>query len=176
MFIESWLTGKERILPFSDYCGPLFNLIPNRLRSSKRFVIHMYKRKTIDILNLDQHFLNSHRTECFRIDYRHVLKLDKRESELLISFFDNTRRNIKKAAKSNLELKIQNDHSGVRLFYEMHCETRKNMSYLLNYFIFLIISFKDVIERTMGDILFAEKDGKLIAGAIYFKVWEKITL
>jgi hypothetical protein len=175
MFIESWLTGKRAVsLPFSDYCGPLFkpDTEPSKIIQKIFEIFIKEKIKYIEFRSANCKYPQE--AQPFHIDYRHVLKLDKGESELLKSCSDNTSRNVKKAAKSNLLLRIQNDYSGMKQFYEMHCETRKKHGLPPQPFYFFKNIFKSVIEKTMGDILFAEKDGKFIAGAIYFKIGNKL--
>jgi hypothetical protein len=175
MFIESWLTGKRAVsLPFSDFCGPLFK---NDSESSNIFqkiyrVCRSEGQKYIEFRSATFKFPKE--AQNCGIDYRHVLKLEKTESELLKSLSENTRRNIKKAVKSNLILRILNDFSGIKLFYEMHCETRKKHGLPPQPFYFFNNILKVVIEKSMGDILFAEKDGKFISGAIYFKFGNKL--
>ncbi len=175
MFIESWLTGKRAVsLPFSDYCGPLFkpDTEPSKIIQKIFGICIKEKIKYIEFRSATSKFPQE--AQHFRTDLRHVLRLDKGESELLKSFSENTRRNIKKANKFNLELKIQNDHAGVRLFYEMQCETRKRHGLPPQPFNFFENIFKTIINIEAGDILFAYQDKNCIAGAIYLKFGKKL--
>ena len=175
MFIESWLTGKRAVsLPFSDFCGPLFkaDIEPSEILQ-KIFEICIKERiKYVEFRSATSKFPQE--AQHFRTDLNHVLRLDKKESELLKSFSENTRRNIKKGAKFNLELKIQNDYSGVRMFYEIHCDTRKRHGLPPQPFNFFENMFKTIFSTGAADILFAYHDKNCIAGAVYLKFGKKL--
>jgi hypothetical protein len=175
IYIQSWLTGKKLVsLPFSDFCQPLIcdscsseDVMKELLNQFSDLNI-----KYIEFRSTDNTF--PFKTEQFRTDQRHVLRLDKDESSLLKSFSDNTKRNIKKANRENVKLRILNDVQGMKLFYKMNCETRKKHGLPPQPFIFFDQILKFVIERGYGDILFAEKDGIPISSAIYFKFGKKL--
>jgi len=175
MFVQSWLTGKKLVsIPFSDFCQPLISDscpsedIMNELINQ----FSVLNIKYIEFRSTDKTY--PCRTKLFRTDQRHLLRLDKDEPSLLKSFSDNTKRNIKKATRENVKLKILNDDQGIKLFYNMNCETRKKHGLPPQPFIFFNQILHCVIEKGYGDILFAEKDGIPISSAIYFKFGKKL--
>jgi hypothetical protein len=175
VYINSWLTGKRAIsLPFSDFCEPLFSTDFDS-KDLINSVIHTCKKdgmKSLEFRASKPGF--PFQSQKFRTDFRQTLKLNKNENELLKSFSENTRRNIKKAAKEKLTLQIINDFSGLKLFYEMMCETRKKHGLPPQPFSFFNNIFKLIISTGHGDILFAVKDNTHIASAIYFKFGKKL--
>ena len=175
MLINSLVTGRRLVsLPFSDFCEPL---IVNQSDDEELLSeIQKYAlTKKIDYLefrSISKRY--PYETQNFRTDLRHVLKLDKSESELFRSFSDNTKRNIKKANKLKVKLEIRNDISGIKIFYDMMCETRKKHGLPPQPFLFFLNILNIVTKPGYGDILLAAKDDEYIAGAIYLKTGKKL--
>ncbi|MEO8233739.1 MAG: GNAT family N-acetyltransferase [Ignavibacteriota bacterium] len=110
----------------------------------------------------------------FRTDLRHVLKLNGTETEIFNSFSENIKRNIKKESNQKFHLKIQNDYSGIELFYKMHCKTRKRHGLPPQPFTFFKNIYKNIISKGNGDVLFAMNGTSYTASAIYFKFGKKL--
>lgn len=175
MEVNSWITGNRAIsLPFSDYCEPLFKSRNLSQTLAEEIIKTLEIQKTKYIEFRTSKHLYPFETEQYRRDLRHILKLDKNESDLLKQCSDNTKRNIKKAAKENLSLKIQNDENGIRNFYDMMCETRKKHGLPPQPFSFFKNILDLIITKGFGDILFAIKDNNYISGAIYLKFGKKL--
>ncbi len=175
MLVKSWLTGRRAVsLPFSDFCEPLFKEQESSSEIIKEVMKYSEKEKVkyVEFRASTKNF--PFETEQYRTDLRHVLKLDKSENDLLKTFSENTKRNIKKAKKAKLVLKIMNDDSGMNIFFDMNCETRKKHGLPPQPYSFFNNLLKNVIQVGMGDILLAEKDGDYIAGAIYLKFGKKL--
>ena len=113
-------------------------------------------------------------TKHFRTDLGHVLKIDKAEKEIFKSFSENTKRNIKKAQKEKVIIKLRNDEEGIRVFYKMQCETRKKHGLPPQPYKFFLNLLKLIVFQGMCDILLAKHNGKFIAGAVYLKIGKKI--
>lgn len=175
MFISSVLTGKRIVsLPFTDFCDPIFNS-SNDLELTKEFILEYSKNNKFEYVEFrssDTKF--PFNTENYRTDLRHILNLSISNSELFKLFSQNTKRNIKKASKENLSVSIVNSLDGIELFYRIFCLTRKRHGLPPQPFSFFRNIFKYIIKDEYGDIFLAEHDGKVIAGAIYFKFGEKI--
>jgi hypothetical protein len=175
MQVNSWITGNRAVsLPFSDYCEPLYkNKSPSKELSED--IIKIIEKKNIKYVEFrTSRNVFPFETKQFRKDLRHVLRLDKSESELLKCCSENTRRNIKKAAKEKVSLKIQNDKTGIRNFYNMMCETRKKHGLPPQPYSFFQNLLNILILKGFGDILFAVKDDYYIAAAIYLKFGKKL--
>ena len=175
MLVNSWLTGNRAVsLPFSDFCEPLlkdnshfYNLSEDIINYSKK-----EKLKYIEFRSSKNRY--PFETEHFRTDFRHILKLDKGETDLLKSFSENTRRNIKKANKEKVTLKLLNNDLGMKIFIDMNCETRKKHGLPPQPNIFFESILKNIINKGYGDIILAVKDETYIAGAIFFKLGKKL--
>lgn len=126
MLVNSFITRKRLVcLPFSDFCEPL---IQDQSKSEELIDAILKYSETEKIDYLEFRSISKRypfETQNFRTDLRHVLTLDLNESNLFRSFSDNTKRNIKKANKLKVRLEIRNDIKGMKIFYDMMCETRK---------------------------------------------------
>lgn len=175
MLIDSWLTGKRFVsLPFSDYCQPLVKPIVDSDLLFKLIFdsISHINSKYIEIRSTQNKYPFD--TDKFRVDQRHILKLGRTETDLLKSFSDNTKRNIKKAVKEGVILKIQNDEEGMKIFCDMNSETRKKHGLPPQPLKFFKNLTNNVIQNKMGEILIAESNGEPISSCIYLKFGKKL--
>lgn len=175
ILVKSWLTGNRAVsLPFSDFCEPLFENLEDSKKIIEEIIKHFKKEKVkyIEFRSTKNKF--PFETKQYRTDFRHVLKLDKSEVDLLKTFSENTKRNIKKANKTKLALNILNTDAGMKSFFDMNCETRKKHGLPPQPYAFFNSILKNVINVGSGDILFATKDNDNIAGAIYLKFGKKL--
>jgi lipid II:glycine glycyltransferase (peptidoglycan interpeptide bridge formation enzyme) len=176
MEVKSWITGYRAVsLPFSDYCEPLFTENSELSKTLAKEIVDTLEKKNIKYIKFKTtRNLYPFVTEKYRRDLRHILKLDKNESDLLKQCSENTKRNIKIAANEKLSLKIQNDKNGIKNFYEMMCETRKKHGLPPQPFSFFQNLLDTIITEGYGDILFAIKNNTCISGAIYLKFGKKL--
>lgn len=175
MLIDSWLTGKRLVsLPFSDYCQPLISndLNPEELFNKIFQFVSDPKVKYFEIRSTKNRY--PFETDKFRTDQRHILKLGRTETDLLKSFSDNTKRNIKKAVKEGVVLSIQNNDNGMNIFYDMNVETRKKHGLPPQPKRFFQMLNKNIIQNGMGEILIAESNGEPISSCIYLKFGKKL--
>lgn len=175
MLVKSWLTGNRAVsLPFSDHCDPLFKFFQQSDIITKEVIsfCEVKEMKYVEFRSSGTKF--PFEAQEYRTDLNHSLKLNGDETVLFSNFSENTRRNIKKALKYNLSLNIKNDYAGIKLFYNMHCFTRKRHGLPPQPFPFFENIYKNIITKGIGDILFAVSGTNYIAGAIYFKFGTKI--
>ena len=175
MIVKSALTGKRLVsLPFSDYLEPIFNSDP-QLEEIKKSIIRYSKElqlRYIEYRSLKMHFSSD--LKNYRADLRHVLPLDRSDNEMLKSFSENTKRNIKKATKENVIAMVNNSEEGLYLFYDMFCSTRQKHGLPPQPLLFFKNIFNHIIKSESGDIIIAMHKNRAIAGAIYFKFGQKV--
>ena len=175
MEVKSWIRGNNaKSLPFSDYCEPLFKDNELSQTLAKDIIKSLESKNLKKITFKTSKKIYPFETEQFRRDLRHNLKIDKSETNLLAQCSENTKRNIKIAAKEKLTLKIENDENGIKNFYNMMCETRKKHGLPPQPFYFFQNFLDVIISKGHGDILFALKNDKYISGAIYLKFGKKL--
>lgn len=173
--IDSWLTGRRLVsLPFSDFCEPLFSSSSDIEQIKKEIFRHSENKKLSYVEFRSSETKFPFDTQQYRTDLRHILYLNKSEDELLRSFSENNRRNIKKAAKQNVNVDISNSPEGLSSFYEMFCITRKKHGLPPQPFSFFRNIFELIIRPGYGDIILAKHNDNYVAGSMYFKFGEKI--
>lgn len=173
--INSYLTGNRIVsLPFSDFCEPLYSSIlqADEIVSEIFSYAKNQNLEYVEFRSSETKF--PRQSENYRTDLRHILFLDKSENDTFKSFSENTKRNIKKAAKSNVTLQIKNDLVGLNIFYEMFCITRQKHGLPPQPIKFFKNIFEYIIKKGRGDIVLAKHNNRFIAGAVYFKFGEKV--
>lgn len=175
MLIKSVLTRKRLVsLPFSDYLEPIFNS-SQQLEEIKKSIVNYSKElklKYIEYRSLRMHF--SSNLKEYRTDLRHVLPLDRSDKDMLKTFSENTKRNIKKATKENVHVFVNNSEEGLYLFYDMFCHTRQKHGLPPQPLLFFKNIFNHIVKSELGDIIIAMQKNRAIAGAIYFKFGQKV--
>jgi len=173
MEVNSFLTGRRGVsLPFTDYCEPIvpdkscFQEITNSLIGYGKEAGWKY----IEWRGGDSYFGNTTPSTFY---YGHILDLNENEDELQNRFRDSTKRNIKKATKEGVDVKISNSFESLKAFYRLNCITRKHHGLPPQPFLFFKKVFEHVISRNLGHIALASRSEKIIAGAVYFHFGNK---
>lgn len=175
MQIKSLITGRRLVsLPFTDVCEPFIGSFEEAEELLENIISYCKKNNLDSIEFRSSETKFPFETEHFRTDLRHILKLDRSEKELFKSFSENTRRNIKKAQKENVIVKLRNDEEGIRVFYKMQCDTRRKHGLPPQPYKFFFNFLKTIAYSGMCDILLAKHNGNFVAGAIYLKIGKKI--
>lgn len=175
MRISSFITGNRLVsLPFSDFCDPFFQTIDDSRQLQEEILAYSQKNKLdyIEFRSSDTKF--PFEPVEFRTDLRHILTLKEEGNNLLKSFSENTKRNIKKAVKENVKVVVKNDVIGLRVFYNMVCETRQKHGLPPQPYNFFRTIYRNILGKNAGDIILAHHNGEYIAGAMYFKLGKKI--
>lgn len=173
MEVNSILTGKRGVsLPFSDYCEPIIQ-----------------NRKTIcDYLE----FLEAYGKRCHwhRIEFRgaetspeiqpchhyfiHTLMLSENENEIFKNFRNSNKRNIKKAAGSAVETQIETGYESIKIFYTLHCITRKRQGVPPQPFRFFSKIYEHIIAKNQGAVVVAYHKGIAVSAAVFFHYRKKV--
>jgi hypothetical protein len=189
MEVDSFLTGKRGVsLPFTDYCEPICN-------GNTEFV-HLFNKviefggnhgwKYLELrsggnLNLEitrnsqplpakasaqESETRSIIPSCSYIG--HLLNLSPNEGKLSSGLRDSTRRNIKKALKEGVKVKIDHSLESVKEFYRLNCLTRKEHGLPPQPFGFFEKIYDHIISKDLGMVVLASLGQENIAGAGYF--------
>lgn len=110
---------------------------------------------------------------CFATYVGHTLDLTGGEGKILSGFRDSTRRNIKKAEKEGVTVKIFNSLESVKKFYRMNCLTRKKHGLPPQPYCFFRKVYDHIISRELGFVTLASHNGQNIAGAVFFYFGDK---
>ena len=110
-----------------------------------------------------------HPAPCFSEAYLgHTLDLTKGEKKTFSGFRDSTRRNVKKAKKQGVEVKISQDAEAITEFYRLNCMTRREHGLPPQPYQFFRNVYDHVISKGRGFITLAAYSGQNIAGSIFF--------
>ena len=98
----------------------------------------------------------------------HTLDLTKGEKALYSGLRDSTRRNIKKAIKEGVAVKILNSPESVREFYRLNCMTRKQHGLPPQPYYFFKNIYEHIVSHNKGFVSLASYQDLNIAGTIFF--------
>jgi hypothetical protein len=168
MEVNSFLTGKRGVsLPFSDQCEPIakdqgtFNALFDKVVDHGQHS----NWKTIELRGGHQYLTDKTSSASFLI--HHLDLKEKTEKDLLSSFRDSTKRNIKKAIKQSVTVESSNSLAGIKEFYRLNCLTRKDHGLPPQPENFFNNLHHQNISKKKGQIFLANVDGKPIAGAVF---------
>lgn len=173
MEIKSFLAGQRGVsLPFSDFCEPIIpsrNAFQNVMSSLITFG-EKHGWRNIEIRGGEDVCGTMPASDSY---YGHVLDLRLDEDEIYSCFRDSTKRNIKKALREGVEVKICNTPEAVREFYRLHCVTRKRHGLPPQPYYFFQKICDYVISKNYGIIVCAFHKRETIAAAVYFHFGNK---
>lgn len=173
MEIPSYLLGRRGVsLPFTDYCDPFIKedipfdeifdyLIEFGKKSQWKHIELRSGKKIISEENKSKYF------------FGHTLSLTGDESQVYSGFSNNTKRNIKKATREGVNVRISNSFESLKRYYKLHCLTRKRHGLPPQPFYFFEKIFDHIISKDHGFVVLADIENKSIAGAVYFHFGKK---
>jgi hypothetical protein len=170
MEIRSPFTGCRGVcLPFSDFCGPLVfnrsesNGIMNKLselalQQNWRYVEFRGGRETLpDTAAPAVQF------------YSHTLRLRASLDDLWPRFGSGTRRAIRKAQKSGLNVEVTGTRPALREFYRLHVATRRRHGLPPQPLSFFVNIYEEIIKPGDGFIVLARSGSRILAAAVFFR-------
>ena len=171
--INSILTGRRGVsLPFSDYCEPIIDKSVQFKDFLAQIIKHSKKNKWKYLeLRGGERLLNDTKPAAQYLG--HTLNLSQNEGQIFSSFRNSTVRNIKKAEKTNVDVKLYNSLDSIKQFYILNCMTRKQHGLPPQPFKFFKKVYDHIISKEMGFVVLASYQKKYIAGAVYFHFGEK---
>jgi hypothetical protein len=166
MEIDSWLTGKRGVsLPFSDMCEPLGdNSSIRELLQAALDEGRKQKWKYFETRGSVSGASDAPSSESF---FDHVLPLQRDDEKVFSTFESSVRRAIRKAEKSGPVVEISRDLDGMRLFYDLHCQTRKKHGVPPQPFSFFETFHRNVIARDFGFVVIARFQDRPIAASVF---------
>jgi len=173
MEVNSFFTGKRGVsLPFSDYCQPIVKKEAN-FKEALEIIIDYGRHhgwKYIEIRGGKNIFKY---IPSFSKYYIHNLDLSPGENKIFSSFRDSTKRNIKKARRKGVEVKISRSFESIKKFYKLNCITRKMHGLPPQPFYFFKKIYEFIISRNRGIVVLAYYNRKAVAAAVFFHFGRK---
>ena len=174
MSVKSVLTGNRGVsLPFSDYCEPL---IADDMKNEEiqAQVISFGKENGWNSVELRGGTNDFQKFAPVSKYYSHHLDISQDYNKLYSYFKKSVQRNIKKANRSGVEIKIDNSNDSLIEFYRLHSLTRKKHGVPLQPFSFFKNIQKYILSQNLGTVILAKHEGRSIAGAIFFHIGNKV--
>lgn len=166
MEIRSVLTGCRGVgLPFTDQCDPVFDS-EEELCEFIKFAKNYGKKNHWKTFELRGFLSDKQEYAVYKQYLTHTLKLQN-EEEMFSKFKSNIRRNIRKAIKNNVSVKINNEIEAVKEFYRLNCITRKRHGIPPQPFTFFLNIHRNILEKNKGIIVLAAHNNTVVAGAIF---------
>lgn len=125
MEIDSFLSGKRGVsLPFSDMVNPLVDNLETFEKLFEALTHFAFSNgwRSISFRGGDKFLKSEHAVKSFINSF---INLNESPLSLLKGFRANTRRNIRKAERSEMTTSIDNSRNGITSFYRLNCLTRK---------------------------------------------------
>jgi len=167
MAIKSPFTSQRGVaLPFTDQC-PVIDSDGNHFRELFGKIIDYGRKagwKTIEFRGGKEYLQDKIPSETY---LTHSLDLAHPEQKIFSTFRSGTKRNIKKAIKENVRVKILNSLESVKEFYRLNCLTRRDHGLPPQPFFFFRKLFEHIISTKKGFVILASYHNKVIAGAVY---------
>jgi hypothetical protein len=173
MEVNSVLTGRRGVsLPFSDYCDPLIaEGIP--FEPVMMWVIEYGRNvgwKTIELRSTECLFRENAPSSSY---FRHVMELTDGEERILSRLRDSTKRNIRKAGKEGVTVRISRSLESVETFYRLNCLTRKEHGLPPQPLFFFRNLHRHILSKGLGITVLASHGDIDIAGCLYLQFGEK---
>lgn len=173
MEVNSFLTGKRGVsLPFTDYSDAIigdsvsfkdfFNDITEYGRGHGWRSLELRGGQNLASLGVPSYTCS-----------RHVLNLSRKADEIFSNFRDSTRRNIKRAIRSEVKVEVSRTQASVKEFHRLNRITRKRHGLPPQPFYFFKKVYEHIISKSLGFVVLAFCEEKSIAGAVYFHLGEK---
>jgi len=99
----------------------------------------------------------------------YFIDLSKNLDDLLMSFEEKTRYNIRLSEKKGVTVREDSTIEGIDAFYKMYRETSKRDTFLIHPKSYYLKLKECLIDRGMANVFIAEYQGKLIASLFAFK-------
>lgn len=158
-------------LPFTDYCDPLcgrhdFDNFFNAacITGAKKNWRYLEIRTAKQLLDNEPSYASF---------FGHTLDLSEGTKSIYNRLHSSCKRNIKKAEREGVKMKIGNSWEDMQAYYRLHCMTRQRQGVPPQPIKFFKSIHDHVISKGHGIILSAEYRGKRIAGNVCFHFDDK---
>lgn len=168
MEVNSLLTGKRGIcLPFTDECQPLLTSGTSfeELFAQAIDYAQDLRWQYVEWRGGGNRLANAAASLVF---YHHCLDLRAGEKALFEQLGGSTRRAIRKAEQSGLEIEMTSSIDALRAFYDLHCRTRKKHGLPPQPFLFFLQIHQQIISKGLGMVVQASYRSQPIAAAVFF--------
>ena len=171
MSVDSMLTGHRGVsLPFTDFCEPIVKSETISLKDLLETIPHR-RWRYIEFRGTES--LAGESTPYCRY-LRHAVNLTLGRDGLYKRIRGNVRRNITRAGKSGISVKVDHSTEAMESFYRLNCLTRKRHGLPPQPVKFFHHLQREIISRHLGTLILAMYRRRAIAGAVYLHFNKKV--
>jgi hypothetical protein len=168
MEVRSPVTGLRGVsLPFADFAGPLW-IDPREQETVLRALLAVTAERKWHHLELRGGPVPAAGTHAFRSYRAHELDLGPGISQLERALPASTRRSIRRAEQSGLDITMGRDSAAMLAFYQLHGRTRRRHGLPPQPIEFFQAICRHLVEPGLGVIVLAHRSGVAVAGAVFF--------
>jgi Acetyltransferase (GNAT) domain len=171
MEVDSWLTGRRGIgLPYTDECEPLAADAPSMrdLIEAAMAFGRMRRWKSVEWRGGRELFPEAPASKVF---YGHKVLLEPDEDRMFARLESSVRRAIRKAEKSGVTVTISQSLEAMRVYYSLHCKTRRKHGLPPQPFAFFQNIFGNILSKNLGMIAIAssQQQQQPVAASVYLQ-------
>jgi hypothetical protein len=168
MEVRSVLTGRRGVaLPFSDECPPLESgRVSGRVLFEK--ALEIGRARGWKYLECRGSHGVDEKADPSVSFYAHTLDLTGGEQELFEGLDGSTRRAVRKAEHEGLRFEVARNLDGMRIFYQLHCRTRRKHGLPPQPFGFFRAILMRILEREAGFIGLVYQGAEPVAALVFF--------
>jgi CelD/BcsL family acetyltransferase involved in cellulose biosynthesis len=172
MEINSPITGRRWVsLPFSDYCDPLYT-DKSALQELVEQITRCAAQNKISNLELRGIYPVLASSSAYSKYVIHKIDLGPGEQKVWAHIHEMHRRNVKIARENDVKVVLGDTLEHLEEFYHLHLLTRRRQGVPIQPKKFFEILKRLLLDRELGFLSLAYKDGQCIAGAIFLH-WKK---
>jgi hypothetical protein len=172
MEVSSPWTGRRGVsLPFTDLCPPLQSLTSLSSPDDEGLftqALEHGRSRAWKYLECRGGAAPARQATPSLAFYGHTIKLEADTPALFARLGDSVRRGIRKSEAAGLSVKFGNDLDSVRMYFDLHCQTRRRHGLPPQPFRFFENIGRHVIQPGHGWVVSVERDGRTLASAIFF--------
>jgi hypothetical protein len=171
--VDTWLKGRRGIcLPFADECSALVSASAteeNRQWLQELFTTasNLGRERAWKYLEIRGNIAAWEVPSSLSF-YSHSADLRPNEEQIFARCESSVRRAIKKAKSAGVTTRIERAPAGLKIFYELHCRTRKRHGLPPQPRTFFNAIQRHVIDQGRGFVVLGEHANRSIAAAVYF--------
>ena len=167
-------------IPFATLCDPLIST-SEKMTELLKAVMEFSRDRNISYLEIRTLFSTSlvqasdklNRTDAYM---HHYLPLDTSLDDLMKSFHRTcVRKNIRRASKSNLKIKVAVEMSDLDNFYRLYSKTRKHLALPPHPYKFIQTIWNEFSVDKSVIVLLAEKEDQPIAGMLLYQFRDRVS-
>jgi hypothetical protein len=170
MEVNSWLTGRRGVsLPFTDHCEPLYSdaaSIGNLIQAAVKFG-RIRGWKSVEWRGGRELFGEAPPSLAF---YGHSVDLEPDADRMFARLEGSVRRAIRKAEKGGVTVEVSQSLQAMKVFYSLHCKTRRKHGLPPQPFVFFQNIFEHVLSKKQGMVAIASCQQRPIAASVYFQL------